>query len=229
MSTSVLADPQSVPPPPWRQSRYAPAAFLKCNVRSGTIADAFGQRMILSSPELMAALYGALTHEVGDAAAEILHKVGAGCGAADMRAFAARATDEFGVELPKVHMGVALQTWWWRWSATGWGAAAFDLQHAAQRLVRIELQNGVRRPEPLAGQLLSGLFAGAFGQLTGRAVGCIAVQDLSAGADGWRFLVTTPGRAASAIAWRDAGVPLREIEDRLMAPHSTATPKGRRS
>src|SRR5205823_11717480 len=102
---------------------------------------------------------------------------------ADMQAFAARANDEFGAELPKVHMGVALQTWWWPWIAAGWGTATFDLQRAAQRIVRIDVvesaaaRAATRSPgNSSAGRpvcdLYAGLFAGAFGQLSGREVAC---------------------------------------------------------
>jgi hypothetical protein len=132
-------------PTPWRKNRYAHMAFLHPTPSEGTIDDAFGRRTIVAPLDLLADITAALTREVGDAAAEILQKIGATCGTADMQAFAARSADEFGAQLAKVHMGVALQTWWWPWMAAGWGMAKFDFERAAQRLMRIDVTRQVQR------------------------------------------------------------------------------------
>jgi len=208
-------------PTPWRKNRYAHKAFLHPTPSEGTIDDVFGRRTIVAPLDLLADIIAALTREVGDAAAEILQKIGAKCGTADMQAFAARSADEFGAQLAKVHMGVALQTWWWPWMAAGWGLAKFDFERAAQRLMRIDVTESAcaRSTSPVAGpacDLYTGLFAGAFGQLSGRQVGCAEVQCRAAGATSCRFLVTTRQRAASAVAWRNSGVPANEVERRLV-------------
>jgi bacteriochlorophyll 4-vinyl reductase len=196
-------------------------AYLQPTPSQGTINDAFGHRTIVAPLDLLADIVAALTREVGDAAAEVLQKIGATCGAADMQAFVARSNDEFGAELAKVHMGVALHTWWWPWMAAEWGTAKFDFEHAAQRLIRIDLSESAsaRSTRSAAGpvcDLYTGLFAGAFGQLSGRQVGCAEVQCRAAGATSCRFLVTTRQRAASAVAWRNSGVPAGELERRLI-------------
>jgi len=138
-----------------------------------------------------------------------------------MQAFAARSADEFGAQLAKVHMGLALQTWWWPWMAAGWGMAKFDFERAAQRLMRIDVTESAcaRSTRSAAGpacDLYTGLFAGAFGQLSGRQVGCVELQCRAAGATTCRFLVTTRQRAASAVASRNSGVPANEVERRLL-------------
>lgn len=216
--STPVAMPNS--PPPRRTYRYSLAPFLKSNASAGVIADAFGLRTVVSPIEMIASITDALNREVGDASGEILHKIGAACGIADMRAFMDRAVEEFGAELPKVHMGVALHTWWWPWSQSGWGRAAFDLQRAAQRLVRIDVtDSAIARAQPSARRpacdLLAGIFSGAFGRLSGREVGCVEVSCKAAGGSDCRFLVTTRSRAASAIDWRESGVSADEIELRI--------------
>ena len=123
------------------------AAFFRPSVSDGTITDALGRRTLLSSAELLAAIREALVREVGDASQEIEHKIGSACGSADVHSFMERSADEFGIELAKVHMGVAPATWWWAWSAGGWGSADFHLQHVAQRLVRIDVRDSVTSGE----------------------------------------------------------------------------------
>jgi predicted hydrocarbon binding protein len=249
MPSSPLADRPAVPPP-WRHSRYAPAAFFRPSVSDGIITDALGRRTILSPAELLAAIRDALVREVGDAANEIEHKIGSACGSADMHSFMNRSTDEFGIELAKVHMGVALATWWWAWSAGGWGSADFHLQHVAQRLVRIDVGNSVTSGEwrgsskdsvsdsslgtrysslsSVRCHWLAGLFAGSFGQLSGRNVACVEVQCRGAGATDCRFLATTRSQAESAASWRDAGIAADEIERRLLQATAAAVSGARR-
>src|SRR5205807_7045253 len=94
-------------------------------------------------------------------------------------------------ELPKVHMGVALATWWWPWQAGGWGTARFDLGRVAHRMVWIDLDGSAAVRQSVAElvrvrlrhtcDLYAGLFAGAFGRLSGREVACVEVQCRSAG------------------------------------------------
>lgn len=208
------------PPSSRRRNGYSCAPQWHSAANAGTISDAFGHRVVVTPIELIGAIHEALTHEVGDAAGEILSKIGSAAGSGDMRAFMERADNEFGAELPKVHMGVALQTWWWPWLQSGWGRATFDLQRAAQRLVRIDVADpAIARAQRSRGQpvchLLAGFFAGAFGQLSGREVGSVEIQCRAAGATTCRFLVTTRGRASSAVSWRDSGVSVDEIERRI--------------
>ena len=106
-----------------------------------------GRRTVLSSADLLAAIRDALVREVGDAAHEIEHKIGWRAVARTCTRSWKGSAEEFGIELAKVHMGVALATWWWAWSAGGWGSARFHLQHVPQRLVRIDVQNSVTSGE----------------------------------------------------------------------------------
>jgi len=249
MPSSPLVNRAAVPPP-WRHSRYAPAVFFRPSVADGTIKDALGRRTVLSAVDLLAAIRGALVREVGDAAHEIEHKLGMACGSADMHSFMDRSAEEFGIELAKVHMGVALATWWWAWSAGGWGSAQFHLQHVPQRLVRIDVQNSVTSGEwrvahndgvedssldtrhtslsSVRCHWLAGLFAGAFGQLSARSVACIEVQCRGAGAADCRFLATTRSQAESAASWRDEGIAADEIERRLVQATPSAVSGARR-
>lgn len=201
--------------------RYRLHATIDADRLAGTLTDARGQRLIAAPLELLAALGSSLEREIGDAAADVQRKIGDAWAAADMRAFAARATEEFGCELAKVHMTAALAAWWWPWASAGWGLAEFDLRRAAQKLVRVDVANSaaaraagqVARP---ACHLYAGLFAGAFRAMTGRDLACVEVQCAAAGADGCRFLVTTIARARTALDARNAGTSADEIERRLI-------------
>src|SRR5262245_59874869 len=115
-STAVAAGP------PGRPNYYNDEDFFRTDAAAGVVRDALGRRVVRAADDLLAALAGALGQEVGDAAGEILYKLGRRWGEAEARACAERAPREFGVEsIERMNMNVLLETWRWPLTAAGWG------------------------------------------------------------------------------------------------------------
>lgn len=220
MTTAAGLEAARLDPPPWRNPRISRRTALRRDRAAGAAFDGLGRRTLVAPIGWLPAWRDALMQETGDAADEILTAIGAGWGAADMAAFIGRASDEFGDELVRIHMAVALQTWWWPFNAGGWGVARFDYGRSGQKWIRADVADSAwaraagaaRRP---VCHLYAGLFAGALSRLTGRTL--IGVETQCRACDGvdCRFLVTTDLRAAAIREWRRAGLHADEIESRL--------------
>jgi bacteriochlorophyll 4-vinyl reductase len=224
MTTTVpAAPPQPDPilgPPPFRRPHYAADRFLQINAAAGTAATIYGERVLRASEDFLAALRRALEQEVGGAAGAVLYETGRRWGAADMRAFVARAPEEFGAAYDAVHMGVLLETWWWPRAVGGWGSASFDFRRAGQRLVFLEVRDSAEaRALPGANRpvcdLYAGYFAGGLSVLARRDLACAELQCRAAGAESCRFLFSTPAQTDQARQWRDAGESAADIVRKL--------------
>jgi len=224
-STAVAAGP------PGRPNYYNDEDFFRTEAAAGVVRDALGRRVVRAADDLLAALAGALGQEVGDAAGEILYKLGRRWGEAEARACAERAPREFGVEsIERMNMNVLLETWRWPLTAAGWGTWRHDFRRARQGLPVVELYDSAAAAAHGPAQkpvchLYAGLFAAVFSHLAGRELAGVELQCAATGADCCRFVVTTPPRAAAAARLRDEGVPADEVLQRLGGPAASA-PQG---
>src|SRR5262245_40266543 len=171
-TAAPLADPAG--PPHGRRNYYNDDDFFRADPLRGTVRDVYGRRLVRVADDFLAALAAALEQEVGDAAGDILYRLGRRWGAETMRALAARAPREFGVEsVEQMHMNVLLETWRWPLTAAGWGTWRYDFRRARQGLPVVELWNSAaamalgRAGRPVC-HLYAGLFAACFGHLAGR-------------------------------------------------------------
>lgn len=221
MTTAVGPEAAPVqPPPPWRNPRSSRRSVLRHDRAAGAVVDSLGRRTLVAPVGWLQIWRDAIAQETGDAADEILSAIGSAWGAADMAAFIGRASDEFGEELSKIHMAVALQTWWWPFNTAGWGVARFDYGRPGQKWIRVDVGESACARAARTGQrpvchLYAGLFAGALGRLTGRKLTGVEVRCRACDGGDCRFLVTTETRAAAMRELRAAGVQADEIESRL--------------
>jgi bacteriochlorophyll 4-vinyl reductase len=210
---------------PQRHNYYNDEDFVRPDPARGTVKDAAGRRVVSASVDFIAALHAALDREVGDAAADVLYKLGRRWGEADFRAFAERAPREFGVAgLEQMHFNVMLESWRWPFTAAGWGTWRYDFRRARVGLPVVEVTNSVvaaaigKSDKPVC-HLYAGLFAAVFGSLAQRELVGVEVQCAATGAAGCRFVVAAAAKAATAANLRNEGVPAEEILDRLAEPH----------
>lgn len=204
-----------------RHNYYADEDFFRTDPVAGTLHDVYGRRLVRASADFLSALATALEQEVGDAAGEILYKLGLRWGTDDLRACAERAPWEFGVaSIEQMNMNVLLETWRWPLTAAGWGTWQYDFRRARQGLPVVELfHSAVASARGSAGRpvchLYAGLLAAGFSRLAGRELVGVELQCAAAGADRCRFVVTTAPRAATAVQWRDAGLSADDVLQRL--------------
>jgi bacteriochlorophyll 4-vinyl reductase len=209
---------------PTRHNYYNDEDFVRPDPARGTARDAVGRRFVRASVDFLASLHAALEHEVGDATADVLYKLGQRWGQADFGSFTERAPREFGVAgLEQMHFNVMLETWRWPLTAAGWGAWRYDFRHARLGLPVVALSNSAvvaaagRSAKPVC-HLYAGLFAAMFSSLAHRELIGVELECAATGADTCRFLVASAQKTAAAVTLRDEGVPVEEILERLAAP-----------
>jgi uncharacterized protein len=210
--------------PPNRHNYYSSDDFFRPDPAAGAVRDVYGRRGVRAADDFLAALAGALGQEVGDAAGEILYKLGVRWGAADMRALVGRAPREFGVDgVEQMNFNVLLETWRWPLTAAGWGTWRYDFRRARQGLPVVDLFHSAtaaalgQSARPVC-HLYAGLFAAGIGHLAGRELTGVELQCAATGADRCRFLVAAATRAATAAQLRDEGLSPDAILERLGGP-----------
>jgi predicted hydrocarbon binding protein len=222
MMLTATADPLRGTPA-GRHNYYNDEDFVRPDPARGTARDAAGRRLVRASADFLAALHSALDREVGDAAGDVLYKLGRRWGEADFQAFGERAPREFGVaNLDQMHFNVMLESWRWPLTTAGWGTWRYDFRRARQGLPVVALTNSAvaaavgKTSKPIC-HLYAGLFAAVFGSLARRELAGIELECAATGADGCRFLVASAAKAAAAAKLRDEGVAAEAILDRLSA------------
>jgi len=194
----ILQGPQAV-----KHNHYTDDMFFRHDRPTGTVKNVYGQRILRVSEDFLVALLSCLADEVGDAAGEIMYKVGYEWGMEDMRSFSRRIQAEFEIELSKMAMGVLLETWWWPLQIEGWGGWRYDFRQGKQGLIFIDLfESAVAQSLGDVGKVVcyfyAGLFAAAFSVLAKRPLACIEIQCYSMGEDYCKFLISTEKRVNAA-------------------------------
>ena len=137
-----------------------------------------------------------------------------------MRSFAAGVQEQFGTDLERLALGVALESWWAPFAAGGWGRWSYDLVRAKQGVILVELRESAvaaaagPAARPVC-HLYAGLYAVCFSALSKRKLAAVELQCAAAGADACKFLVSTRKRVAAVTAWRDEGATAAEVVQRL--------------
>ncbi|MBL8799115.1 MAG: hypothetical protein JNM56_34840 [Planctomycetia bacterium] len=71
----------------YKHNHYDDEMFFQHDAARGVVQNVYGQRLIRVSEDFLVAILGGLEEEVGDAAGEIMYKVGYEWGMEDMRSF----------------------------------------------------------------------------------------------------------------------------------------------
>jgi len=208
-------------PQPFKHNHYTDDQFFRHDPRQGTVQNVYGQRLLRVSEDFILAMLGSLEDEVGDAAGEIMYKVGYEWGMEDMKSFSARAQAEFEVAMNKMVMGMMLETWWWPLQIEGWGGWRFDFRQGKQGLIFVDLfESAVAQSLGDVGKVVcyfyAGLFAAVFSVLAKRQLACIEIQCYSMGEDYCKFLISTEKRVNAASFWRNEGATTGDILKKLL-------------
>jgi uncharacterized protein len=201
---------------PYKHNYYTNDEFYRHDAAKGVLTNVYGQRIVRVTEDFMVACLGALEDEVGDAAGEIMYKVGYQWGVEDMKNFAARSQAEFEVDLAKMNMGFLLETWWWPLTIEGWGTWRYDFRQANQGLLFVDLyESAVAKSIGDVGKVMcyfyAGLFSSVFSLLARRSLDCIEIQCYSMGEDYCKFLISTSKRVNAAAFWRNEGATTNDI------------------
>jgi predicted hydrocarbon binding protein len=205
----------------YQHNHYDDHLFFRHDPQAGVVTNVYGQRLIRVSEDFMVAILGALEEEVGEAAGEILYKVGYEWGLEDMKTFTPRVQAEFELAVSKMAMGVLMETWWWPLQIEGWGAWQYDFRQSKQGLLFVDLyESAVAQSIGDIGKVVcyfyAGMFAAVFSVLARRQLAGIEIQCYAMGEDYCKFLISTDRRVNAAQFWRSEGASAKDIQKKLL-------------
>ncbi len=214
-----LPEVESAGGPATLHNYYEPRKYLR-RTQEGRLTNAYNQRCMLVSEDLIVGYQLALEEEVGDAAAAIMYRCGVEWGKRDIDGFIARHPTEFGREIGDSRFGFLLETWWWPLQVAGWGAWHYDLTHRKEGLIFVDLyDSAVARSIGNIGKVVchyyAGMFASVFSALAGRELSSIEIQCYSMGEKFCKFLIGSSKRINAAQFWVAEGARASEVIARL--------------
>jgi predicted hydrocarbon binding protein len=131
-STIQTETPQIVATPP-RSSRdachYSRSQFFRFEPEQGKIKDYNHQRNLLVGEDFIVSLLKGLEHEVGEAAGWLCYQIGFDWGKQDAVLFQAWFQEYYGLTIEKANLAFAIETWWWPYTAQGWGTWSPNLSN----------------------------------------------------------------------------------------------------
>ncbi len=224
MSTTAIKDPRPPVPPPigrGKHAHYSYRDFLQFNSQTGQVIDWNGNQNLILSEDFIVGLQTGLEKEVGDASAAIMYSIGVDWGKNDAVSFAQWFEKEFSISIKKAHPLFLLETWWWPFTAQGWGKWDVETESKQKGFIFINLFDSmVARTLGDVGKpvchLYAGLFSGFFSSITERDLACIEIQCYAMGENFCKFLLGSEKRIDAANFWVSEGASARDIERRLL-------------
>ncbi|NET53625.1 MAG: 4-vinyl reductase, partial [Merismopedia sp. SIO2A8] len=152
--------------------------------------------------------------------AATMYTIGNHWGTIDAEFFGQWFQAEFDKSIRQTNLMFLLETWWWPFTAQGWGRWEIDMGDRKQGFMFINLfDSAVARTLGDVGKpvcfLYAGLFAGFFTEMVKKKLSCIEIQCYSMGETYCKFLLGGQDRIDAAGFWMNEGATARDIEKRL--------------
>jgi predicted hydrocarbon binding protein len=207
---------------PHKHNHYAFKEYFQFQSKTGTITDWMDSRIILTSEDFIIGLLEGLEDEVGEASAAVMYSIGVEWGKQDSRFFEKWFEQEFDISVRQANLMFLLETWWWPFTAQGWGRWQVNMADRRQGFMFINLfDSAVARTLGDVGKpvcfLYAGLFAGFFTEMVRKQLSCIEIQCYSMGETYCKFLLGAKERIDAAAFWLNEGANASDIEKRLRA------------
>jgi predicted hydrocarbon binding protein len=213
---------ESAPPTPVveKHNHYDLNTFFRWHLDQGKVTDWNGAVNFFASEDLITGLLDGLTEEVGEAAPVVLYQIGRQWGTLDGQAFDRWFTAEFQRPVRQTNLLFLLETWWWPFTAQGWGRWEIDLSLQKQNFLLLNIfDSAIARTLGVVGKpvchLYAGLFAGFLSHLVKKPLACAEIQCFAMGATYCRFVVGKAPAIQEVNAWVGQGLGVREIEQKL--------------
>lgn len=204
-----------------RACHYSRHKFFKFDTKKGQVFDWNQQQNLLASEDFIISLQKGLEHEVGEASGWLMYLIGKDWGTEDAKIFQAWFERDFHLTLQKSNLLFALETWWWPFTAQGWGKWNVDLSSLKEGFLFIDLyDSAVAKSLGNVGKpvcfLYAGLLAGFFSVVFGRGLSSTEIQCYSMGNNFCRFLIGSEKRIKAAEFWLSSGATAKDIEQRFL-------------
>lgn len=195
-------------------------SFFHFDHQKGTVTDWNDSRNILASEDFIIGLIEGLEEEVGSAASLVMYNIGKDWGTKDAAFFEAWYQREYQQDLRQANLSLVLETWWWPFTAQGWGNWDVDLSDQKNGFMFVNIfDSAVARTLGDVGKpvchIYAGLFAGFFSSFIQKQLNCIEIQCYAMGETYCKFLLGKRDRIDSATFWTNEGATARDIEKRL--------------
>ena len=201
---------------------YSRAKFFNFDMEQGQISDYHHQRNLLVGEDFIISLLKGLEHEVGEAAGWLCYQIGFEWGQQDAVLFEAWFKEFYNLTIETSNLAFALETWWWPFTAQGWGTWSPNLSGRESGFFYIDIyDSAVAKSLGYVGKpvchLYSGLLAGFFSVAFKQNLCSTEIQCYAMGNDFCRFLVGSEERIQAAEFWITSGANATEIAERFDA------------
>jgi uncharacterized protein len=201
---------------------YNRAKFFNFDMEQGKIEDYHRQRNLLVGEDFIVSLLKGLEHEVGEAAGWLCYQIGYEWGQQDAVLFQAWFKEFYNLSIETTNLAFALETWWWPYTAQGWGTWSPNLSGRESGFFYVDLfDSAVAKSLGYVGKpvchLYSGLLAGFFSVAFEQNLCSTEIQCYAMGNEFCRFLVGSEDRIQAAEFWITAGANATEIAERFDA------------
>lgn len=201
---------------------YSKSQFFKFDIDRGKVIDYHHQRNLLVGEDFIVSLLKGLEHEVGEAAGWLCYQIGYDWGKQDAAIFATWFKEFYNLTLETSNLAFALETWWWPYTAQGWGAWSPNLTSRDSGFFYVDLfDSAVAKSLGYMGKpvchLYAGLLAGFFSSAFNEKLCSTEIQCYAMGNDFCRFLIGSEERIQAAEFWIASGANANEIATRFEA------------
>jgi uncharacterized protein len=202
---------------PRKHCHYAFPDFFQFDAEDGTIVDWNNSQNLLTTEDFILGLVTGLEEEVGSAAASTIYTIGQEWGQKDAFFFEKWFEQEYGQSVQESNLMFLLETWWWPFTAQGWGRWEVDMSDRKQGFMFINLfDSAMARTLGDVGKpvcfLYAGLFSGFFTEMVKKQLSCIEIQCYSMGENYCKFLLGAQERIDAAAFWMNEGATSKDIE-----------------
>ncbi len=193
-------------------------AYVRQDLRSGTLTNRVGAPLIGLTDEGYLAVVNTLRDEFAEDASTILKSLGTSWGRQAGEQFVRETSAYYGRPLMELPLAMVASLLTEAFRHHGWGAFIFDFSRYANGVLVVEVrepfEGSITKPECEAlDTMLSAFLAGMLSYLAGRELGCLQTDARGRGADASRFVITTPDRLAGRQSGQDHSVVLQELCD----------------
>lgn len=207
---------------PHKHCHYGFKDFFQFDADDGTIVDWNNTQNVMTTEDFIIGLVQGLEDEVGDASAAIMYTIGCEWGQKDAFFFEKWFEQEYEQSVRQSNLMFLLETWWWPFTAKGWGRWEVDMTNRKQGFMFINLFDAtVARTLGDVGKpvcfLYAGLFSGFFTEMVKKQLSCIEIQCYSMGETYCKFLLGGQERIDAAAFWMNEGAKSKDIEKRLVS------------